>query len=248
MQVPKRLAVDVRDVVPGLLLLLLACNQSPPAEDLGTKQEAASPEATDPPEVPAEPQQGTPLAALQAYRAAILVDDGETAASLVTKGTLRSFEDYRNAALTEKRAVTLKRPLVDGMMVLFLRHLIPTEELASMDARGLLVYAYDHGMVGKGNVIKHQLGAVTIEGDLAFIAVEDDAGNPVPLRFELHKEGDAWKVDLAAVMRQMNPGIGALLRDFDPDPHEAMLKMLGMSTGQQYDRSAWNPPKRANGR
>lgn len=184
-------------------------------------------------------------AAMEAYRAAILASEGARAVELVTANTVEKFGELRVAALTEDREAIKQRSLMEELIVLLIRHRVPTAKLQAMDAKAMLLHAYDEGWVGKESVKDIALGEVKISGEAASIALVDGAGRPTPLHFELRREQGVWKLDVTSMMAQTQGTMKQALAQVDPDPDAAILKLLTMMTGRDYDASAWDPPRPA---
>ena len=60
-----------------------------------------------------------------------------------------------------------KRPFVDRLLIVTMRHELPAAELEGMDLEGLLKHAIDAGWIGKQSIMGLGIGEITVDGDQA---------------------------------------------------------------------------------
>src|SRR5262245_6864488 len=77
------------------------------------------------------------------YKTALLAGDGATAARLVDSETFAYFDEIKALTLTGTEEVVKKRPFVDRLLIVTMRHELPLDELRGMDLEGLLKHAID---------------------------------------------------------------------------------------------------------
>ena len=108
-------------------------------------------------------------AALEAYKSAILNDDGERALGLVDQNTRDWYETSLVRAREASKDEIMKLGIMDKLQVLIVRYQVPKLKLMNMTGESLFVYAVDNGWVGKNSVS-------TL--DITEIQITDDVANP----------------------------------------------------------------------
>lgn len=98
----------------------------------------------------------------QNYKSAILAQNGDVAADLVTRRTVDEYQHYLNWGLTGDRQTLESLSLINRFQVILLKHRIPADTLKQLDGRSLFVYGVDRDWIGKSGVIRTTLGKIDV--------------------------------------------------------------------------------------
>lgn len=194
------------------------------------------------PELPTDalPESDAIRAAFQSYRRAILNDDGETAASLVASPTLRYYERMRKLSLRASRIETESLAFGNEFIVLISRSKISAQELREMDGRSYIVYAVEHGWVGKQSVMGLEPGKIQTLGDTAVLHASSSSGKGT-IPFTLLREEGKWKIDLVPSMTRANVTFRALARQQGVSEDELLRDLLEAVLGSRPADALWDP-------
>lgn len=176
------------------------------------------------------------------YKTAILNDQGEEAVRYVDSRTIRYYTQMLSLTRTADSATIAGLSFLDKLMVLSVRHRTTKTELEPMDGEDLLVYAINHGMVGKNGVVQNDIGTVTIDESFATGQLVHK-GQPTPLKFHFYKEQEQWKLNLTALFPMAETAMQKMLSESGKPEHEYLLALLEMSTGKKPAPSIWQPIK-----
>ena len=181
-------------------------------------------------------------AAFEAYRRALMDEDGDAAADRVTAETLEDFQQYRDWALTAREGGVRALSLSERMQVLLLRHRIQPEALERMDGRAAFVHAVDHGWVGKSGVVRIELHDITLRGARAMAVVGVD-GTPSSERMHFRKQGGRWRVHLGPVMEAADRVLEQLAAQRGMTEDEFIFWMVTTLSGEPVTEAIWDPPR-----
>lgn len=174
------------------------------------------------------------------YKTAILNDRGEEAVQYVDSRTIRYYTQMLALTRTADSTTIAGLSFLDKLMVLSVRHRTTKAELQPMDGEDLLVYAINHGMVGKGGVIQNDIGAITIDDSFATGQLVRK-GQPIPLQFHFYKEQEQWKLSLTALFPMAEAAMQKMVADSGESEHDYLLTLLETTTGKKPSPSIWNP-------
>ncbi len=139
-------------------------------------------------------------ATFEAYRNAVVADDGAVAADWVSQGTLRHAEALRDLALDATRAELEAEPIGSEMHVLMFRLFNTSEELEAADARGAFALGVEKGIVSNLWLEDDQMRDLRVEeGGAALVAsrVQGYQGMyEVGAILRFVRERGSWKLDL----------------------------------------------------
>jgi hypothetical protein len=182
------------------------------------------------------------LQAFQGYKDAILEQDGERAAGLVTRNTLAYYGDMGDMAIDAGPEEVLGRRLVDRLTIATYRVLLDVQSLRQMGARELFVFAVDEGLIGsRSDVAALEVGDVTVSGETAAAnAVRE--GQETPLEWEFRREGEQWKLDLEALLAISNLVLQDLAREAGLTENQLIYQTLEATTGQRVTSEIWERP------
>lgn len=138
--------------------------------------------------------------AFDRYRAAVTARDGTAALAVVTAGSIAHQDRLRELALTAPPAEVAVLPPADRLMVLRLRHEFTAEELRSLTGAELISIAVEEAWSSPKVLAPLTVAEVEQMGEVATLRVER-AGEPVPMRLLLRREGGSWRLDLVELAR-----------------------------------------------
>ena len=101
----------------------------------------------------------------EAYKAAILKDDGKAAANLVTDNTIDYYGKMKRLAVYASENYVKAQSLVDQMMALLLRLQIAPDSLKKMTGKEVFAEAVKRGWTSKARSAKQDVGAIIVSGD-----------------------------------------------------------------------------------
>jgi hypothetical protein len=105
------------------------------------------------------------------YKQAVLSDNGEAAASLLSQGTIDYYGDMQQLAVCASPQEVRNQSMVNRMQVLLLRWRVPPEVLPQMSELELVTYAVNQGWIGKSGVVTVDIGDVTVSDSVALAQV-----------------------------------------------------------------------------
>ena len=176
-----------------------------------------------------------------AYKAAILEDQGEAAAKLVTQNTLDYFREAKELALYGTASELQERTLTDRMQIAYFRHRIPLETLQELSAAEIFQYAVDRGWVGKNSVTPISLGDLEVEDGRAQAQALVN-GQPVPFHLYFAKESDSWKLDLVPLLGVGDSAFHQLAEQRGITGDDLILQLLSAVSGVEVGKDIWDPP------
>lgn len=182
------------------------------------------------------------IKAFEAYKTAILNDQGEQAVEYVDSRTIKYYADILNTSLEADSLEIEKLSIMDKLMVMAIRHRTPKEDLLSFSAKELLVYAIQQGMVGKGSVQNNAIGEVDISEDFAKGQLVS-SGMPTPMNFHFYYEEESWKIDLTSIFPIANQAFQGMADSSGMEENEYIFMLLEMMSGTAPDESIWVPVK-----
>lgn len=214
-------------VLAVLLLSLPACEQeqSSSGGEVSSTEEIAAREISE---------------CFAAYKNAILSQQGEVAVELLSRNTVDEFENYVGLALGAEREEIEALSLINRMQVILMRHRIPVETLMELTGRSAVVYAVDRDWIGKDEVIRTELGEVSLYGDRATAEVMI-GGQVAPNRFQFRREYGRWRFDLLPLLRDGNTAMKYAAQQAGMDENEFLFVVLESVTGKRLDESIWTP-------
>jgi len=134
------------------------------------------------------------------YKSAILNQQGDKAANLVSESTLTFFEEVRAAALTAPEQEVRQKRIVQKMMILNLRMRSTAEELHKLDAKGLFSFCVREGMIGS-DVRTFDADRAVVQGNEARLGViAGEKVVPPEMGFRVARERGAWKLDVMSIV------------------------------------------------
>jgi hypothetical protein len=174
------------------------------------------------------------------YKVAILNDEGKEAIRYIDSRTIRYYTQMLSLTRSADSTTVAGLSFLDKLMVLSVRHRTTKAELKPMNGEDLLVYAINHGMVGKNGVVQNDLGAITIDESFATGQLIHN-GQPTPLKFHFYKEQEQWKLNLTALFPMAEAAMQHMLAESGESENDYLLTLLEMTTGKKPAPSVWHP-------
>ena len=176
------------------------------------------------------------------YRRALVEEDGDAAAGLVSTNTLEAYQRFRDLALTGSAAAVNEVSMVERMQVLLLRHRIEADALESMSGRDAFTHAVDQAWVGSGGIDRLQVHRVSVRGDQATANVGMGRA-PSPDLFHFRKEDGAWRFDLMPSLSSAEGALEQMAAARGVEENEFLLGMIGAMSGEPATEALFEPPR-----
>lgn len=191
--------------------------------------------------VQAETEEQLVEQAFNGYKSAIMNDQGEAAADLLSSSTVDYYEDMRDLALYAPQDELRQQSTGNLAQALLMRYQIPAQELRNMSGHALLVYAVAHGWVGKNSVAPFTVSSVQVVGSTAVADIVSDRQSGMG-QFRFQKEDGSWKLDLVPLMQAASVHFDNLVKQQGGTRERFILSMIAAASGRQVDPSIWEPP------
>ena len=203
-----------------------------------------------PPVVSAAGEADAVRQSFHALKAALLQNQGDEAARLVSRSTLALSEKARDLALYGSKAELEAQPTAMLAAALSLRQSIGAQKLRSLPPHDLVAYVVDTNLTRDGPVAGIDLGGVNVNHTNAVANVVSERPFPVS-QLQFAKEGGFWKLDLSDIaygqtalddfVAALAPNNNAVQKSMR---NELILAMISANTGTGVDGSIWQPPLR----
>ena len=180
------------------------------------------------------------LESFENYKNAILTDKGTLAADYVDSRTMKYYDDILEEIKSADSLTVDSMSILDKLTVLTMRHRVAKNDLLSFDGRGLFIYAIDNGMVGKNSVVSAELGEVTTTGDFSKAEFMTN-GRKTPFFYHFYREDGNWKIDLTHLLSMGTMGFKKLIEDSGETENDFILNILELLTGQRPSAAVWQP-------
>lgn len=177
------------------------------------------------------------------YKSAILNDKGEEAVKLVDSRTIKYYSDILVLVKTADSTKVETLSIFDKLMIFTIRHIASKEDILSFDAKSLLVYAIENGLVGKNSVADNSIGDVTIDKLFAKGQLVSN-GEKTPIDFHFYKEENQWKIDLTPLFEVSTDAFKEMAVGSGQNENNYLFFLLKVLTGNQPSRDIWKPINR----
>jgi hypothetical protein len=175
------------------------------------------------------------------YKGAILQKQGQVAVSLVNRDTLGYYARMKAVALEGQEKEVRRLTPMNKIMVLSLRHRVPTSDLRLMTPEEVFTYAVNQGWIGKNSVLDSDIGRPQVFGDDAS-AEYVKGGKPTPLKYRFTKEDGKWKIDLTALMPVADQAMSMLIKQEGLDEDTFIVSLIESVSGKKVLPTIWLPP------
>lgn len=174
------------------------------------------------------------------YTAALLDNQGHLAINYLAQNTINYYGTLLQHVKSSDSTQLMNLTVLDRLMVLIIRQRASKSEILGFDAKGLLIYAINKGMVGKNTLNNNELGKITIEGNSAKAAYRVN-GIKTPLYLDFYKEENTWRLDLTSVFTFSNMAFNQLVQASGMQVNEYLEVLLEIVSGKKPDASIWQP-------
>lgn len=174
------------------------------------------------------------------YRAAVLANDGKTAASLVARSGIEYFGEMQRLALYATPEKVRAESPVNQIQILTLRHRIDADTLRAMSPSELFAHGVTEGWTAKDSVQGLGLGEIEVEGDLAAAQVTRD-GSPTPLKYRFVREKGVWLWDMMPTVELSNQAFKTIAAQQKVSEEDLILSLLESVSGRAVPPTIWEP-------
>lgn len=186
------------------------------------------------------------------YRQAVVEKDGDKAASVLSPGTMAYYGRVQRNALFGAPDEVRALPVMERMLVLFLRLHVPREDLVRMSPSDVVAYSVHAGWVGEREMADSDLGEVTLDPDgRSGWGDHMLSGRPTGLRYRFIREenGDDWRFDLLPLLLYSNEMMRVAAEQSGMDEQQLVLELLRTTAGAESREDLWEPlfPEAAGG-
>jgi hypothetical protein len=199
----------------------------------------------------------------EAYKDALVRGDGALANELVDASTLHYFEELRRTALEGSEAEVKRRPFVDRLLIVSMRHALAPEVIAELTFESLISTAMTEGWIQPETVAGLQMGVVEVTngeatGEAISTALPVPAAPPaggaatagpavdpaltVSYRF-VCEEGE-WKFRFASLVEQLDRLVSELTKQLGAEEDLLIFSLVEAFTGKKVLPEVWEPVRR----
>lgn len=132
------------------------------------------------------------------FKTALQQDRGVAAAALVSSSSVDRFEQFRVWALNDSEEELANRSVLEQIETLRLRRLFRKEDLAEITGRDVVSLLVNEDQLPTPFVEDAILGEPVFKDRICYIQIFDEGG-AIKEKLVFVKEGEHWKVDLAAM-------------------------------------------------
>jgi lambda repressor-like predicted transcriptional regulator len=146
----------------------------------------------------------------QAYRSAVLSNDGEAAWSVVDSDTQSYYAGIVQDALLLQRADLKNLDFLSRLMVLRMRLEFKKSELQKLDGKSMFIMAIEKSWISRSSVQKvDKLGKIKLDGKQATASIAEAPQVPI---FFFAREDKEWKMALSKSFEQANTTMRAMAK------------------------------------
>lgn len=176
------------------------------------------------------------------YKTAIRNGKGPEALHYVDAKTLNYYVKITELAQSADSLQIAELPFLEKFTTLSIRNRVSKEAILKMNGERLFVYFVESGLVGGEESVNHELGEVTVDGDLA-TAEFYYKGKKTPLYFQFNKEAGQWKFDLTSMFSFTTMFVKQTIETNGLSEEEFILLALKMESGENVNGNVWKPLK-----
>jgi hypothetical protein len=180
------------------------------------------------------------MEAFNNYKSAILEDKEQEAVKYVDSRTIKYYSSITDLVKNADSVLVNSLPVVDKLMVFTIRHRATKQEILSFDGKKLLVYAIQHGMVGKNSVANISIGEITINKQFAKGQVISGKEKS-PYYFHFYKQEGQWKIDLTSLFHISTAAIKKIIADSGKSENDFLFMVLEGVSGTKPGPGVWKP-------
>ena len=178
------------------------------------------------------------------YKVALLQGDGELASDLVDADTMKFFDDIKHLALAGDEESVKKRPFVDRLLIVTMRHELDSADLQQMGLQGLLQHAVEAGWIGKQSIAQLDIGEIEVSGDEATgVAITTGLQAPEteePPLYRFVREEGVWKFRFHSLVQGINNLIGQFTAQMGTDEDDLIFLLVEQLSGRKVLPDVWS--------
>jgi len=180
------------------------------------------------------------LKSFENYKNAILTDKGSVAADFVDSRTMNYYSTILDKVKTADSLEIDAMGLIDKLTVLTMRHRVPKKNLLNFNGEDLFIYAIDNGMVGKSSVVNAELGDVVTNDDFSQAEFVVN-GQKTPFFFHFYHEDNVWKIDITHLFSLGTMALKQMIEDSGESENDYIVTILELLTGEKPTENIWKP-------
>jgi len=181
------------------------------------------------------------------YQAAIAKKDGNAAAALISKASLKYFGSILNLALNADESKLRQQGFYRKTMALLVRHEAPDiyQQLGgNTNASRFFALVVSNGWGGEIGSPTLELGKIRKEVDIIASAPAVLNGQETPARFVFELERDGWKFSLLDVIIRVDQLTKEKQKSSSVSEDDAIIQTLEKRSGRTVSKDIWKPLKR----
>lgn len=180
------------------------------------------------------------LRSFENYKNAILTDKGKLAVDCVDSRTMNYYSSILDKAKTADSLAVDSMGIIDKLTVLIMRHKITKADLLNFNGKDLFIYAIDNGMVGKNSVVNAELGDVITSGDFSKAEFLVN-GQKTPFFLHFYREDKVWRIDITHLFSLGSLAFKKMIEESGEEENDFILNILEVLTGKKPAENIWKP-------
>ena len=180
------------------------------------------------------------LKSFENYKNAILTDKGKLAADFVDSRTMNYYSTILDKVKTADSLELDSMGIIDKLTVLTMRHRVEKKDLLNFNGKDLFVYAIDNGMVGKNSVVNAELGDIVTNGDFSKAEFVVN-GQQTPFFFHFYREDKVWRIDITHLFSLGTMSFKKMIEDSGENENDFITNILEVLTGKKPTENIWKP-------
>tara|TARA_B100001250_G_scaffold77249_1_gene63328 strand:+ start:1512 stop:2150 length:639 start_codon:yes stop_codon:yes gene_type:complete len=133
------------------------------------------------------------------YRYVILNDSGDNAAKYFDNNSIKWYSDILYHIKNASRDDVNKLNIIQKFTVLIVRGLATEDQISSFDAKSLIVFIINNGLIDKGSVEGKSINNIIINDQFASAEILLNGKNNNS-KVEFRKENEKWKLDFTSLI------------------------------------------------
>lgn len=174
-----------------------------------------------------------------AYKTAILAQDGDQAAIYVNSQTIAYYSDLLRLVKSGTKSEVQSKRLIDKFSIFAIRFRFAPEMAGIKDGKSLLSFAVNEGLIGERSVSALKYSSADILGNLAIVTLKTNDAISTKLKFT--KEDGLWKIDLVEMLPDANIAFTESARKTGYSEDEFIFMLLESLTGTKPTEKVWEP-------
>lgn len=185
-----------------------------------------------------EAEQAKVREAFENYKNSILTDKGNEAVNWVDSNTLNYYSEMLEVTKHADSLEVNNLGILDKMMVFTIRARTSRQDILSFDAKKLLEYSINEGMVGKSSVQNLDIDTPKISENKASAQVITN-GQTIPISFGFQKENGTWKIDLTSIFPTSEEALKNVQESSGKGENEFIIWILEMTMNAEIGNEIW---------